>query len=196
LALIIISVFISLPAYLQGIQFGQALGFHKSLTAFVFGSIILMVIGCFCGIVGSRTRLSTYMLTPYTFGIKGAKLVNVIVSITIFGWFGVVLAEFSEAVFASLQMLDIHFSDNLTLFSALGCFLMLATAIFGFKGLNLLANLVTPLLLFSSIMVIYLSIESVGFTAISAARKQTMQLDNAISTVESTFDSHYEPSSL
>ena len=183
LALIIISVFISLPAYLQGIQLGQALGFHKSLTAFVVGSIILMVIGCFCGIVGARTRLSTYMLTPYTFGTKGAKFVNLVVSVTIFGWFGVVLAEFSDAVFASLQMLDIHFSNNLTLFSAVGCFLMLATAIFGFKGLNILANLVTPLLLFSSIMVIYLSIEAVGFTTISTPRTQAIDLGNAISTV-------------
>ena len=183
LALVIISVFISLPAYLQGIQLGQALGFYKSLMAFVTGSVILMIIGCFCGIVGARTRLSTYMITPYAFGIRGAKFVNIIVSITIFGWFGVVLAEFSEAVLASLQMLDIHFSDNLALLSAVGCFLMLVIAILGFKGLNLLANLVTPLLLFSSVMVIYLAIESVGFTAITAPRIQTMSLGNAISTV-------------
>ena len=183
LALVVIAIFVSLPAYIQGIQLGYDLGFYKSLAAFVAGSAILAVVGALCAYVGARTRLSTYMLTRYAFGIRGGVAVNLVFAITIFGWFGVVVAEFSKAVYSSLALLDLPRVENLTLYDAIGSALMVATAIFGFKGLNKLSNLLTPLLLLSVGAIIYLAIDMAGFAAIAAPRPQQIDFGVAVSSV-------------
>lgn len=185
LALVVISIFISLPAYLQGIKLGQQMGFYQSTVAFLAGSLVLMAIGCCCGVVGAKTRLSTYMLTRYAFGAKGAIFVNLMVSITIFGWFGVVVAEFGQAVLKSMEIMGWGGAADPRLYTVIGCILMVATAIFGFKGLNTLANVVTPLLLISAALLIYLALDKAGFAGIAGAvgSSDGLGLGNAISSV-------------
>lgn len=183
LALVVIAIFISLPAYIQGIELGHALGFYDALIAFVAGSAVLMAIGCCCAAVGARTRLSTYLIIGRTFGIKGAKVVNLVFSITIFGWFGVVIAEFSRAVMASLDMFQMAPFADMTGLNLIGSLLMVATAVFGFRGLNLLSNLVTPMLVLAMGMIIYLSLSSLGPGALSAPVVNRLTMGDAISSV-------------
>ena len=89
IALILIGVSIALPAFLTGVQIGDALGLKSALIAFVAGGLILAAVSSFAAIVGAESHFSTYMLVQFAFGSKGARIVNAVFTTTLFGWFGV-----------------------------------------------------------------------------------------------------------
>ena len=55
--------------------------------------------------VSVRTRLTTYVLVQRSFGRSGAALVNIIMALVHFGWFGVNASFFGDAMVAATQEL-------------------------------------------------------------------------------------------
>ena len=134
-----------------------SLGYVKALLAIILSSIILSVFGILTGAVGATTNLSSYMIISNVFGKLGAKAINILFAITLSGWFGVTLSFFAEA---SNQILALGYQ----IWLILGTFLMILTAIYGFKGLRIFSIIAVPFLL---LLLYWFSIVSLKNTSIA-----------------------------
>ncbi|MDG1905400.1 MAG: cytosine permease [Arenicella sp.] len=180
ITLIKVGVFISLPGFVTGVKVGNAVGFYESIYAFLIAGIILGCLASFCGTVGSKTKLSTYMITQYAFGTRGALLINIIIAISLFGWFGINTALFGSAVLTAVGGAG---SEAQIAYSVVGGLLMVATAVFGFKALDKVSQLAVPLLFAGLFILVYVSVSKIGMTKIVAPVPNSMSLGNAISAV-------------
>ena len=154
---VLVGIFISLPAFYTGAKIVGGLGLIQGTKSFFIGGLILAVIARICASIGAFTRLSTYKIIQHSFGKKGAILINLIFSCSLFGWFGVNSALFGESVFQSLGMIKVTFIPTYW-YIIIGGILMVSTAIFGFKALNKLANLAVPVLAISLIVLVAISL--------------------------------------
>lgn len=146
IAMVKIGIIIALPAFISGAEIGFALGFQRGVTAIVIGGLILTGIAMLTGSVGGASRLATAMITQFTFGALGGRLVNVILATTLLGWFGVTAQLFGE----SLHHIVIQFgwaAFGSQFYVVLGGVLMVVTTMYGFSALQRLSNLTVPLLL-------------------------------------------------
>ena len=132
----------SLPSILLGVEF-SAMGAADAITAFAIGGLGLALLGSIAGLVGLRNRLSTYMLLRFSFGLRGSKVVNLCMALSLFGWFGVNVHLFGEAAAGLWLSLSGTRADT-WLFVLAGGILMTAGAIFGFKSLQLLSLWIVP----------------------------------------------------
>jgi len=182
IALILIGVSIALPAFLTGVQIGDALGLKSALIAFVAGGLILAAVSSFAAIVGAESHFSTYMLVQFAFGSKGARIVNAVFTTTLFGWFGVNAALFGDAMTASVSSLY-NFTGGWPVYVVIGSLLMVLTTLFGFKALDRLSQLAVPLLLLILIGVMAMAVRQANPDALFAEGPRTMSLGLAISAV-------------
>lgn len=143
--LIVASFAISLPSFLNGAQISLALGLRQAVLVAVLSGIILCVGGCFTAIVSVKSRLTTYVLIQRSFGIGGASLVNIVLAIVHFGWFGVNISFFGDALVAATQQIYGIEGDFRT-YVIIGSILMAVSTVFGFKTLDRLAMIAVPLL--------------------------------------------------
>ncbi len=133
----------SLPTLLLGIQLSAA-GAEAAFNAFLWGGLILAIIGSVTGLLGLRNRVSTYLLMRFSFGLRGSKVVAFCMALSLFGWFGVNVYLFGQAaqgLWLSLTETELE----RWIFVLSGGILMTAGAIFGFKSVQRLALLVVPL---------------------------------------------------
>jgi len=153
IGLVLGGIGIALPALLSGAKIGSALGLEKSIWAFLTTGAFLTVLGLISGLVGSRTRLSTYMIIRFSFGRLGSKLVNLSFALSQLGWFGVNAYLFGAAAqSAGAALLPGLFSADT--YIVMGGALMTASTIFGFKALDKLALFAVPLLLLTLVLMV------------------------------------------
>ncbi|NND65512.1 MAG: cytosine permease [Gammaproteobacteria bacterium] len=145
IGLIFIGVGLALPAFLTGATVAVGLGFYPAVVAVFISGIILSIVGMTTGVIGSRMRLSTYWITQFAFGRWGALLINFVFALTFFAWFGVSLSMFAQAID---QLVTEQFQIDLgrSAWSVIGGVMMVATAIWGFRGLDKLSLITVPLL--------------------------------------------------
>ncbi len=133
----------ALSQFLLGATLGYSMTFGEAALALLFGSIILEVIMCIVGIIGQREGLNTALLARWTgFGEVGASLVGLAIGISLIGWFGIQSA-------ISAESLDVLMPGVMPAWAWSLLFGIAVTAIvaFGFKGMQLLANITVPLFL-------------------------------------------------
>jgi len=101
------------------------------------------VIMCVVGIIGQKEGLNTALLARWTgFGEIGASLVGLAIGISLIGWFGIQSAISAESL--NVLMPGIMPSWGWSLIFGLA---VTAIVAFGFKGMQLLANITVPLFL-------------------------------------------------
>ena len=144
-ALIVSSFSVALPAFLNGAQTSLALGFGDAILASVLAGVILAVCGSLTSIISVRTRLTTYLLIQRSFGRFGAGLVNIVIALTLFGWFGVNASFFGSAMVAAVGQLW-GVTGHFGAYVIGGSILMTASTVFGFKTLEKLALVAVPIL--------------------------------------------------
>ncbi len=144
-ALIIASFNIALPGFLNGAQTGLALGFWPAVLAALAAGLILCATACFTAWASVRTRLTTYLLIQRSFGRWGAALVNIVVAIVHYCWFGVNVSFFAGAIVALVGQ-GYAIPGNFGTFVVAGSILMTVSTIFGFRALDRLALVAVPLL--------------------------------------------------
>ena len=144
----------SLPTFMTGLELGQGLVVSQALWAILIGSVILTVIGGIMGAIGAKTGLSSYLLVRIAFGDKGAGIVNIAFAVSLIGWFGVNLDLFSYAL---VTLIDAKFDKQVAAWpiEILAGSLMIATTIYGFKAINVLATLMVPVLAFVTALMAY-----------------------------------------
>lgn len=145
IAVLIAGTGLTLPILFLGSEIALAVGFKKALWAFGVSTIILTLMCMATTIIGNRSRLSTYMIMHFSFGIQGAKIMNAIFGITLLGWFSVSLELLAIAVkdtaFQTLQINLVAWPIIITVSA-----LIIITTIFGIKSLERLANYAVPIL--------------------------------------------------
>ena len=145
MALLIAATGVSLPLLFLGSEITLNLGFYPSLIAFAISTLVLTVLCSLTTIIGTRSRLSTYMILQFSFGKKGALLMNFIFALTLLGWFSVTLELMSVAVKDTLITV---FNFDIAVWPiiiivGLG---MLFTTTLGVKSIERLSNISVPFL--------------------------------------------------
>lgn len=143
-ALIIASFTFALPGFLNGAQTGLALGFGPAVAASLIAGLVLCAGACLTAIISVRTRLNTYLLVQRSFGLKGAALVNLVIAVIHFCWFGVNVSFFGSAMVAAADE-GFGIPGSFGSFVILGSVLITISTIFGFRTLDRLAMVAVPL---------------------------------------------------
>lgn len=186
IALIVIGFAITLPVLLAGSEIGLELGFSRAIKAFVIGGALLAAIGCVTAYIGARTRLSTYMITQFSFGIAGARVVNLLIAVTLFGWYGVTAFLFGQAT--QTAVMDIYGVDlGITLFTILGSLLMILTTVWGFKALDKLALFAVPLMVAFLVAVVWFALQKMSWDSIMSSQGDGMSEGVATSIVVGSY---------
>ncbi|MBB4630868.1 cytosine permease [Sphingosinicella soli] len=143
-ALIITSFTFSLPGFLNGAQTGLALGLDRAVLAALLAGLILCAGACLTAVISVRTRLTTYVLVQRSFGLKGAALVNIVIAIVHFCWFGVNVSFFGDAMVAASKE-GYGIPGDFGTFVIIGSVLITISTIYGFRTLDRLAMVAVPL---------------------------------------------------
>lgn len=146
LALIIVGGTIGFSIFIIASQIGGSLGYELGSAAFALGGLLLGLMGATTSYIGARSRLSTYLLCEFAFGPKGAKLVNLVIALSLIGWFGVITNALGQTTHSML--LD-SFSLNVPIWGIIigTSFLMIGVTISGFTGIDRLALMAVPVML-------------------------------------------------
>ena len=161
ITVVLVGAMITLPVFLVGAQLASALGLKQAIVAFLLAGIALSVIAGATGVLAARTRLTTWVIIRYSFGHTGARIVSAFIGITVLGWYGATVDMFARAVEIIVRdMGGEPLSHRFYLVMASG--LMIAVAIFGFKGLDRLSKLAVPIMVCLLGWLVYAAATSFG----------------------------------
>ncbi len=153
-AMIVIGVAITLPAFLIGSEIMGALGARQGSFAILTGGVILAVIASACMYIAVCKRQTTYQLLNASFGSLGSRGVSFLISVTLLGWFGVTVSLFGQAAARSMEEL---FSVQLPFefYVMAGCLVMTGTTIYGFHAIDILSKFTVPFMLLILVAGVY-----------------------------------------
>jgi len=160
-ALVSGGISLSVPTFVAGMEIATVLGYLESFLAFTVGCIILTIIACLTGLIGARTRLSSYFLARIAFGPIGAMLINIAFAVSLLGWFGVNIDLFSAAALSLAQNLTDYRGPSEPIEIAAGLLMMAATAL-GFKAIDRLSLLFVPIMLLATLTMFYFALVGSG----------------------------------
>lgn len=134
-----------------GTSMGINYGLRELIIIAIVGSIILAFIGGLTAFIGGTTGLSTYIILRYPFGYVGSWIWGLAASgiPSGIGWFSVQTWLFGVTV-AAIAPVDSMFFD-VGVAAIWGGFLMMVTAIYGYKGLSFLSYLAVPMFILVAI---------------------------------------------
>lgn len=159
IAAIIVGIGVTLPTFYVGGEVAQAIGLSRSLWVFILVNLVLGILCSITAIIGNRTRLSTYMLLHFSFGRKGTLFINLLIGITLLGWYAVTVEIFGEALTDTFKhLLDVNVPMSVSII--IGSILMTITAIFGFKIVERFSTLAVPLMIVFLMYLLYTTIGS------------------------------------
>jgi len=184
---VVVGLGITLPIFFVGANIALSIGFKQALFVFLFVTIALSLMTIITSIIGRRTRLSTYMILHFSFGKTGVKLVNLLVSISMIGWYAVTIELFGQAIADAIsQLLSIEIP--LAILIVIGSVLMTLTAIFGFKIIEKFFNIAVPFLILFVIYILYVTLQGATTwdTIWSSKATTSMTMIEAISIVTGT----------
>lgn len=156
MGIVIWGVAICIPAFMVGGMMGSMVGLGGAISAALLGGLILTVLSILTGIVGAHTRVSTAMSTQFVFGRYGNIIFAILLFIGTFGWFGVQLEMFAQAVNGAVQAMS---GSALPRWLPIvgGGILMSITALIGFKAIEWLSTIVIPILLVLMVVTLVLA---------------------------------------
>jgi cytosine permease len=135
----------SLPTLITGLDLANAAPRGNFFSGVIIGSLILTFIAIFTSVLGSRTRLSSYMLARIAFGTHGSTLLNLAFAISLLGWFGVNINLFGDAMARLLAALW-GYQGPVWPIELIAGLLMTLTTIVGLRAINMLSLIVVPVL--------------------------------------------------
>ena len=181
-----IAIGIDLSSVLLGVEIGNGLRFGRALAAVFIGSFILAVMSSACAYVGAATGLSTALLTRQLFGEYGAKLISLIIGVSLLGWFGVQTGFFAEnAHEVTHTVLGLNW--NVQFLAVIGGLLMMTTAIYGYRAIEKLSVVAVPLLVVLIFVAIALAIGRNGWDAVHGRPIHPLPFGTAVSLVIGIF---------
>jgi cytosine permease len=142
-----------------GAEVGAAMGFVPMLTAMAVGYAILGVYVATLCAISAKAGLTTVLLSRYTFGSWGAKWADLLLGGTQVGWFGVTIPLIAVPTARFLDMNTPMVVSGLIV--AWGV-LHLATAYFGYDGMETLSLIAVPALVIVGLLSIVIAVGDTG----------------------------------
>jgi cytosine permease len=165
LAGVIVAMAISLPAFLLGGDIFLGLGFTRGIFAVAIGCAILAVLAMQTMAIGSETRLSTYSIIQSVFGATGGRFITLLLSITVFGWYGITATLFGQICNKALSTtFGIELDESILIVA--GSALMILTAIYGFRALDIVSRWTVPLMFLVLATSTYVIVNDVGIDVV------------------------------
>ncbi|WP_104087995.1 cytosine permease [Cryobacterium sp. N19] len=158
IALILLGIVVT-PVMLSAPTLGSGLTLGTSITAIIVGSVILLIVGATTLSIGQHARQSTYDIVRFSFGAKGARAINVLLAVSLFGWTAVTANGFGVAVQSLLiQLFDM--TVPLPYLVVLGCVIFVTSTAFGFKILGNVAQFAVPVIVLILAFLVYQALNS------------------------------------
>ena len=161
ITVVLVGAIITLPVFLVGAQLGHSLGLYQAALAFFIAGGVLAILAAAVGIIAANTRMTTWFIIQYSFGRIGARFVSAFIGITVLGWYGATVDMFARAVELIVTSIGATPLDH-RVYLVLASILMVAIALFGFKGLDRLSKVAVPIMLLLLASLIYSAVSSFG----------------------------------
>lgn len=182
IALVKIGVLIALPAFIMGAELGFTLGLARALLAMTLGALVLAVLSMLTGTVAAKSRLSTSLIVRHAFGPMGARVISGVLAVMLLGLYGVTAELFGASLSRiAEQVFGIQIGTAPCIIG--GSFLMVLTTIYGFRGLQRLADLAVPVLLLALVAVAWRSALGLDAATLWTAPDDPASLGIGISAV-------------
>jgi cytosine permease len=173
----------SLPSLIAGMDLAITTPGARLGPGILVGSAILTVIAILTSVVGSRTRLSSYLLARIAFGVRGSMLLNLAFAVSLVGWFGVNLNLFGEALARLLPALISYHGPEWPIELVAGA-LITGTTLIGLEAINRLSYLIVPVLILVCVLLFVRSMAYGSVTEILAQAPSTgMSFGDVVSAV-------------
>ncbi len=186
IGIILIGIQITLPAFLVGAELGRDMGLTGGILVFVCAGLILSILAAVTGMIGVRTRLSTYMILNRSFGVRGALVVNAVIGCALLGWFGITAELFAGAMQSAVSQLS-GIESPRWIYLVMGSALMIATTLFGFRGLDRLSITTVPLMLLFLFSLVFLALKQHPMGQLLAVQSQGISFGIACSAAVGGF---------
>lgn len=154
ISVIIFAAVITIPVFLLGQTFAYNMNFYDSSLATMIACLFLTIILSLTAYVGSTTNLPTAQICKITFGEIGGKITSFIIGLALIGWFGVT-ASFFGTSFAGILENSYQIVLDPKVITTIGGLMMMITAIIGFRGLDKISIIFSPVLLILLLTLLY-----------------------------------------
>ncbi len=155
-----------------GGMLASAMDLFSFVLAAFLGSAILTILGSLIGIIGSRTHMASAFNSRFTLGVAGGRLFGFLLAVSLFGWFGYQCYVFADSTLSALTLFG-FFGGSRIVWTIGGGLLMMITAVVGFGGITLIANLSVPLLFGLTLIAAGIIAGNVDVSVLQAASSQT-----------------------
>jgi cytosine permease len=183
IGIVVAGIGATLPMFLLGSQIAVGRGLRLALPVCFAACSLVGLLGALTSIVGSRSRLSTYQVVAFSFGIRGAQLVNLVLGVMLIGWF----ATTGDMLGAAIQhaVAGIHGSAWPHWVYTVGALTaMTLTGIFGFRVMERFVRVTVPLLTILMAYVVWLSLQRGGLAAtLARPGNDSLSTVDAVSSV-------------
>jgi cytosine permease len=142
-----------------GAEVGTAMGFVPMLAAMAVGYAILGVYVALLCAISAKAGLTTVLLSRYTFGRAGAKWADLLLGGTQVGWFGVTIPLVAVPTATFFGVNTPTFVSALVVVWGL---LHLATAYFGYEGMERLSYVAVPALVVVGLLSMGIAVVDTG----------------------------------
>jgi cytosine permease len=178
---------ICLPTLITGLDLGIAAPRRYFLSGIIVGSLVLTFIGILTSVLGSRTRLSSYMLARIAFGTYGSTLLNLAFALSLLGWFGVNINLFGDAM-ARLMAALWGYTGPVWPVELVGGLMMTVTTLVGLRAINTLSTIIVPILAAVCLLMLWESLKhgSVG-SILAHAPLEGLSFGDTVSSVVGGF---------
>lgn len=147
-----------LPTLITGLALAREAARGNFMSAILVGSLILVFIASLTSVLGSRTRLSSYLLARIAFGTYGSTLLNLAFALSLIGWFGVNINVFGDAMtllFAALW----GYHGAVWPLELVAGMLMTVTTLVGLRAINALSLVVVPVIALVCLLMLFDSVK-------------------------------------
>lgn len=178
-----------IPVFTVGGTLAAAMDMLSFFAAVILGTAVIAVLGLLTGAIGARTHLTSGFNARFALGVTGGKLFSLILSISLFGWFGYQCHDFAKSVVSSLAMFGFP-GGSTTVWTIAGGLLVIATASAGFGGITLFSALGVPLLIALTLAAAFVTagqVDGSTLRAASAAASGGMNLSTGVTMVVGSY---------
>ncbi len=156
---------ICMSGLFTGAAMSAGLSLKNAIIATVIGNLIVTLYSGLCASISTKYGVSATMIARQAFGRDGAQLIGLVVAISLTGWFSFQCGFFGQTI--NTMFPNGGFLTDPKIAALWGGFLMMLTAIYGFKGLQMLSNIGVPMLVAISIYGITLSVTRMGIHGVA-----------------------------
>lgn len=166
-ALIQAGIMICVPSLLLGGILAEAMSLSAAILSGVIGYIIVIILFCLMGVMGSDLGVPTCVTAIGGFGKKGARfIISTLIFVSMIGWFAVQTSVCGDA-FSNLINEFFHVTVSPIVSMIVWGLIMLVTAVYGINALDKLNKVAVPALFVITIVGCIMALNKYGTAQLS-----------------------------